>query len=53
MREWLDSVKEAVSNCGDKISNFFSVIIAICFFLVIIESILYICKLIEKARKKN
>lgn len=52
-QEIFDKAKETITNCGDKISNFFSILLAIAFFLLIIELILAVCKGIEKARKKK
>ncbi len=52
IQEYYEKIKETILNANDKITNIFTIILSISFFLLIIEIILLICKKIEKSRRK-
>ena len=52
IQEYYEKIKETILNANDKITNIFTIILSISFFLLIIEIILLICKKIEKTRRK-
>jgi len=52
VEDYYNAAKDAIVNSNNEIAKFFSTLLTIVFFLLLIEAILYVCKRIEKARKK-